>query len=144
VKESKLSGNEIAGLHEGERRRYQAIAESPHTEIMMDRQEILGLFREIGRLRLKNAELTVAESAASGSGEPTGARGVAMPILEVFAARTPNDTRIRHAFEVLGLVTLGEVSTMTAEDLLARRNFGKGCLARVKAVLAEHGLKLSD
>lgn len=135
--------SELRGLLAAERRSFEALAGSPHSRIYVEVGELLDLYRRIAALRLRNAELSVARLSAPEVANGQDREASSLLLAEVFAARTPIDTRIRNAFESMGIVLLGEVAVLGPDDLRARRNFGKRCLARVEEVLAAHGLKLS-
>lgn len=131
------TGDPPAGLTNDERRRFETLAKSPQPQVRVDVDELLELYREVSRLRLRNTELLFARSHPEG---PTDA--TLLSLARVFGERALTDTRIRHACESMGLVVLGEVAALDPEDLLGRQNFGRKCLARVEEVLAAHGLKL--
>jgi len=50
--------------------------------------------------------------------------------------------RVRRSLQRFGVATVGELTQLTKEDLLAIRNFGPTSLIEVQARLAEFGLSL--
>jgi hypothetical protein len=53
-------------------------------------------------------------------------------------------TKARNLLIAAGMTTLNDVAAFTAEQLIALRGFGKGCLAQVGEMLAANGLALAE
>ena len=53
-------------------------------------------------------------------------------------------TRSRKCMDRLGVSTMGELTRLTEEDLLAAPNFGRTSVAEIKTKLAAHGLSLAE
>ncbi len=52
--------------------------------------------------------------------------------------------RVRTALKMLGITTLGELTTRTSRELMSCKNFGQTSLDEVRALLVKHGMSLAD
>ena len=65
-----------------------------------------------------------------------------MSVYDLIPSRSGLHTRVANALSRNHIKTIGDLTGYTEADLLDIRDFGPGCVAIVKAALAEHGLAL--
>ena len=65
-----------------------------------------------------------------------------LAVYDLIPPKTGLHTRVANALWREHIEMAGDLTERTEADLLDIRNFGPGCLAIVKAALAEHGLAL--
>ena len=97
-----------------------------------------GLYLGMASEENEQQEQATPQPAASSRPLPARAGAEDTPLGEVELS-----ARSRRALERLGVETLGELSQLTEEKLLASKNFGETSLNEVKQMLRRYGLLLS-
>jgi DNA-directed RNA polymerase subunit alpha len=104
-------------------------------------REIKEMLKQKG-LRLGMAEELEGEFMPALAAAEAEAAEVDDAVLSRPIAQLELSTRPRRAMEVLSVQTIGDLVKLTAQDLLACKNFGQTSLEEIRSKLSELGLKL--